>query len=99
MFSFDGYRIAEVTFSPEIVQVQLRLDGRKKWRCPNCQSKVCSEISEMRMARDMPFGPALYALIIYPAIRIRCSHCRRQAWLGPVDNPLLQLHQTISSLD
>ena len=83
LFSFDGYRIDEVTFSPEIVQVQLRLDRRKGLRCPDCQSKVRSEISDMRVARDMPFGPALYALIIYPAIRIRCAYCRRQAWLSP----------------
>ena len=83
LFSFDGYRIDEVTFSPEIVQVQLRLDRRKRLGCPECSHKVRSEISEMRVARDMPFGPALYTLIIYPAIRIRCSHCRRQAWLSP----------------
>lgn len=83
LFSFDGYRIEDVTFSPEIVQVQLRLDRRKKLRCPDCQSKVRSEIKDMRMARDMPFGPALHVMIFYPAIRIRCTHCRRQAWLTP----------------
>jgi transposase len=83
MFSFDGYRIDKVTFSPEIVQVQLRLDRRKRLCCPGCGGKVRSEISEPRTARDMPFGPAVYALIMYPAIRIRCSHCRQQAWLSP----------------
>ena len=83
LFSFDGYRIDKVTFSPELVQVKLRLDGRKRLRCPECKRKVRSGINEMRAARDMPFGPALYALIVYPAIRIRCSHCGRQAWLTP----------------
>ena len=46
MFSFDGYRIDEITFSQEIVQVQLRLDGRKKRRCPNCHRKTGSDFSE-----------------------------------------------------
>jgi len=65
------------------VQVQLRVDKRKRLCCPGCDGKVRSEISEPRTARDMPFGPAVYALIMYPAIRIRCSHCRQQAWLSP----------------
>ena len=54
MFSFDGYRIDGVTFSPEIVQVQLRVDKRKRLCCPGCDGKVRSEISEPRTARDLP---------------------------------------------
>ena len=83
LFSFVGYRIENITFSPELVQVQLRRDRRKRLRCPDCQGKVCSEMMDMRTARDMPFGPALHVMIFYPAIRIRCRHCRRQAWLTP----------------
>jgi len=84
-FSFDGYRIEEVIFSPEVVQVKLLLDKRKRLRCPGCRRKVRSEINDMRVARDMPFGPAVFALITYPAIRVRCSHCGSQAWLTPAE--------------
>ena len=85
MFSFDGYRIEEITFSPEVVQVKLRLDKRKRLGCPECNRKVRSETREIRLARDMPFGPAVYAVITYPAVRVRCSHCGKQAWLTPAE--------------
>lgn len=85
MFAFVGYCIDEVNFSPEVVQVKLRINNQKRLRCPECKHKVRSEINETRIARDMPFGPAVYALITYPAVRVRCSHCGKQAWLTPAE--------------
>ena len=40
MFLFTGWRLSEVTFSPEAVQVQLVRDRRRRLRCPRCGRKV-----------------------------------------------------------
>ena len=50
LFSFDGYRIDKVTFSTELVQVKLRLDGRKRLRCPECKRKVRYLYLKLRQA-------------------------------------------------
>ncbi len=83
LFKFTGYRISEITFSPEIVQVNLQSDRRFRPRCPACGKRASIDHTEIRQARDLPFGPAVYCVIIYPAIRIRCRCCGKQAYLGP----------------
>lgn len=83
MFSFTAWRIDEITFSPDVVQVRLARDRRRRLRCPCCGQKVVGSYQEPRMARDMPFGPATYVLIVYPAVRARCSRCGRHGWFSP----------------
>lgn len=83
LFCFTGYRITDIIFSPEIVQVNLQFDRRFRPRCPVCGKRASRDHTEMRHARDLPFGPAVYCIIIYPAMRIRCRHCGKQAYLGP----------------
>ena len=82
MFSFTGWRLKEVTFSPEAVQVQLVRDRRRRLRCPCCGRKVVGTHEDLRTARDIPFGPATLVLIVYPAIRARCR-CGWGSWLSP----------------
>jgi len=82
MFSFAGWRLAEITFSPEAVQVRLVCDHRRRLRCPDCGRKVVGTHEEIRTARDIPFGPAMLVLITYPAVRARCR-CGWSSWLAP----------------
>ena len=36
LFRFEGYVVQKITMSSEIVQVNLRRDGRRTLRCPAC---------------------------------------------------------------
>jgi transposase len=82
MFSFTGWRIEEISFSVDVVQVNLLRDRRRRLRCPACGRKVVGSHEQIRTARDMPLGPATHTLIIYPAVRARCG-CGWASWLGP----------------
>jgi len=82
MFSFTGWRVEQISFSPDIVQVHLARDRRRRLRCPVCGRKVVGTHEQIRTARDMPFGPAFHVLITYPAVRARCG-CGWSSWLGP----------------
>jgi len=83
LFHFSHYVIKEVHFGIDILTVQLRRDKRKLFRCPTCNATCRVEKQDIRTARDMPFGPAVHALIIYPAYRVFCRHCRTSHWNGP----------------
>jgi len=82
MFSFTGWRIEEISFSLDVVQVNLVRDRRRRLRCPDCGRKAVGTHEQIRTARDMPFGPATQVLIRYPAVRARCG-CGWASWLGP----------------
>jgi transposase len=82
MFSFTGWRLEEITFSLDVVQVNLARDRRRRLRCPDCGRKVVGSHEQIRTARDMPLGPATLTLIRYPAVRARCG-CGWASWLGP----------------
>jgi transposase len=82
MFSFTGWRVEQVSFSPDIVQVHLARDRRRGLGCPDCGGKVVGTHEQIRTARDMPFGPAIRVLITYPVVRARCG-CGWASWLGP----------------
>lgn len=82
MFSFTGWRVEEIRFSPDVVQVKLLRDRRRRLRCPDCGRKVVGTHEEIRTARDLPLGPATVTLITYPAVRARCR-CGWGSWLGP----------------
>ncbi len=83
MFSFTNWRVDEITFSLDLVQVHLARDRRRRLRCPHCGAKVKGGHQQRRTARDIPFGPAKYVLIIYPAVRSRCGTCGRHDWYSP----------------
>lgn len=83
LFRFSDYRIEEVNFGIDILVVRLRHDKRKLFRCQKCNAACRVESQENRTARDMPFGPAERALIMYPAFRVFCRHCRKSHWHTP----------------
>lgn len=83
LFPFEGYVVHKVTMSGELVQVNLRRDRRYRLACPACGATMARNRVKLQTARDMPWGPAMYVLIVYEAIQGRCSSCGRFATIHP----------------
>jgi len=83
LYQYRGYRLNEVSFSENIVHVNLEFDKRCKDTCPHCGRKGFIEDVEAREARDMPSGPARLVYIRYPARKFRCNACGTRSWLTP----------------
>jgi len=83
LFHFSDYIIKEVNFGIDTLAVHLQHDKRKSFRCPQCNATGRVEKQDPRVARDMPFGPVVHALIYYRAYRVFCRHCRTSHWHVP----------------
>jgi len=83
LFAFAGYVVSKITMSGELVQVNLRRDGRYRLACPACGATMARNRTKLQTARDMPWGPARLVLIVYEAIQGRCSSCGRFATIRP----------------
>jgi transposase len=83
LFAFEGYVVSKITMSGDLVQVNLRRDGRHRLACPSCGATMACNRVKLQTARDMPWGPATWVLIVYEAIQGRCSACRCVATIHP----------------
>jgi transposase len=75
LFRFEGYVVQKITMSNEIVQVDLRRDGRRTLRCPACGGRMNVHRTLIQTARDLPLGTAMRVVLTYPAIQGRCKRC------------------------
>jgi transposase len=75
LFAFDGYVVQKITMSSQIVQVNLRRDGRRTLRCPACGGRMNVHRTLIQTARDLPLGTATHVILTYPAIQGRCKAC------------------------
>jgi transposase len=75
LFRFEGYVVQKITMSSEIVQVNLRRDGRRTLRCPACDGRMNVHRTLTQTARDLPMGTAMQVVLTYPAIQGRCKAC------------------------
>jgi transposase len=75
LFAFDGYVVQKITMSSDLVQVNLRRDGRRRLRCPGCGGRMNVHRALIQTARDLPLGTALHVVLTYPAIQGRCQAC------------------------
>ena len=75
LFRFSGYVVSRISMTGNLVQVNLRRDGRCRLACPVCGATMGRNRSKIQTARDMPWGPARSVLIIYEAIQGYCSTC------------------------
>lgn len=85
MFPFDGYRVDEVIFSEELVQVNLQPDRRRRLACPQCGATMGCNRTTTHAAMDLPMGLARHVLIVYPARQGRCRRCKTVATIHPVE--------------
>ncbi len=79
LFRFEGYVVQKITMSSEIVQVNLRRDGRRTLRCPACDGRMNVHRTLTQTARDLPMGTAMQVVLTYPAIQGRWSGQRLHA--------------------
>jgi len=85
MFPFDGYRVDEVIFSEDLVQVNLQLDRRRRLVCPGCGATMGCNRTTKHVALDLPMGLARHVLIVYPARQGRCRKCQTVATIHPTE--------------
>jgi len=83
LFAFEGYVVRKITICSEIVQVNLRRDGRYTLRCPGCGGRMNVHRTRIQTARDLPMGTALHVVLTYPAIQGRCKACGGYSTLRP----------------
>jgi transposase len=75
LFVFEGYVVSKITMSGDLVQVNLRRDGRYRLSCPGCGGRMNGHRTLIQTARDLPLGTALQVILTYPAIQGRCKAC------------------------
>jgi hypothetical protein len=68
LFSFGGYVVSGISMSAELVQVNLRRDGRCRLVCPACGATMGASRTKLQTARDLPLGTALTVLLVYEAV-------------------------------
>jgi len=75
LFVFEGYVVRKITMCGDLVQADLRRDGRRRLRCPACGGRMNVHRTLTQTARDLPLGTALHVVLTYPAIQGRCKTC------------------------
>jgi len=83
LFAFAGYVVSKITMSSDLVQVNLRRDGRYRLVCPACGARMGTSRTKLQTARDLPLGTALAVLLVYQAIQGHCSACGAWATIHP----------------
>jgi transposase len=83
LFQFAGYVVSKISMSADVVQVNLERDKRFGLACPFCGAAMHTNRAVSQAARDLPLGPALLVMLIYPAIQGRCPACRGWATIHP----------------
>jgi len=83
LFSFGGYVVSGISMSAELVQVNLRRDGRCRLVCPVCGAAMGASRTKLQTARDLPLGTAMMVLLVYEAVQGHCSACGAWATIHP----------------
>lgn len=83
LFVFGGYIVTKISMTNELVQVNLRRDGRLALKCPSCGATMGVNRTKLQTARDLPMGTARTVLILYEAVQGRCSACGAWATIHP----------------
>lgn len=83
LFSFKGYVLDSVHFSEAIVQATLRRDKRHSTKCPDCGRAMTVRREVLQSVRDLAFGPAVWVVLVYPAVQGYCHRCQKRATVRP----------------
>jgi len=83
LFPFAGYRVVEVIFAADVVQVKLDVDRRYRLACPQCRATMGANRRSLHVARDLPLGTVRSVLLCYPARQGRCRRCGAVATIHP----------------
>ena len=75
LFGFKGFIIDKITYSQEIVQIDIHRDRRRNMKCPDCQRRMMSNKIIHRTIYDLPIGTALCVRINFETLQGQCSHC------------------------
>jgi len=75
LFGFEGFIIDKITFSPEIVQIDIHRDRRRRMNCPHCHRRMSPNKDIHRTVYDLPIGTALCVQINFDTKQGKCSHC------------------------
>ena len=83
LFRFAGYVVSSISMTSDLVQVNLRRDGRRRLACPACGATMGSSRTKFQTARDLPLGTALSVLLVYEVVQGHCSACGAWATIHP----------------
>jgi transposase len=67
----------------DLVQVNLRRDGRYRLVCPGCGATMGANRTKLQTARDLPLGTALSVVLVYEVVQGHCSACGAWATIHP----------------
>jgi transposase len=84
-FGFEEFIIDKITYSPEIVNVTVRRDRRRKMVCPGCGHRMSPNKQIHRTVYDLPQGTALCVLIDIETQQGQCPRCHRSKTFLPVE--------------
>lgn len=83
LFRFPGWVVKKITTDGDMTQVDLRVDGRCKFSCPQCGKKMSVNRRATQMVWDYPLGLATLVLIVYEAVQGRCRRCGKYHTFRP----------------
>jgi transposase len=75
LFGFNGFVITKITFSQDIVQIDIRRDRRRAMHCPNCLHRMSPNKKVRRTVYDLPIGTALCVQVNIETVQGQCPHC------------------------
>ena len=101
LYQFEGYRVDRVDLSDDQACIVLQTDARYRLRCPGCGAKAAINRQTRSTAKDLPLGPLKNAVIDFPVIQIKCSHCGscqsiRPPGIDPSAQATLRLMRAVS---
>lgn len=83
LFHFVGYVVSKISMASDLVQVNLRRDGRRRLACPVCGATMATSRTKLQTARDLPMGLSMRVLLVYEAIQGCCSACGSWCTIHP----------------
>lgn len=83
LFRFVGFVVSAISMTSDLVQVNLRRDGRRRLACPVCGATMATSRTKMQTARDLPMGLSMRVLLVYEALQGYCSACGSWCTIRP----------------
>jgi transposase len=83
MYPFEGYVIETVSCGSLVIHIELRRDGRRGFKCPDCGRAMAKNRETTRRCYDLSGGAGTVVCIDYPNIQGYCSCCKTFPMVRP----------------
>jgi transposase len=80
---FEEFIIDRIVCSPEIVNITMHRDRRRKMSCPDCHHRMSPNKRIRRFVFDLPLGTALCVQVNFETWQGQCSRCSRSKTFLP----------------